>query len=308
MSHPELPFPPNHFTRTQIKSGDKVRAIDNPDEEARQFHANLLERLYGLDLDLKYATGGVPGKSLVDNISPHIHGRTFYTFDAKNAFPSVQGDRLTQQLVKLGVFESTDEARSQLHEYCLNPDTGGLPLGAPCSPYLFNIYCMPLDEMIGFYCRQRGLTYTRYFDDLTISAPGRETLGKQRRKWLRDIVRNFGFEIAHHKSKLHSLENGPVTITGLSLYRSGHWKLSPGLVERVIAAFDDFETQVEAGVVTDHHMGVLHGYHGVLTTTFDPSRGQPTPLEQQLRDRYQELRQRARALLGGSAVVGSDTL
>lgn len=286
-----LEFPPQHFTRNVIISGDKQRNIDVPDDEARKYHKALLRRLYGLRLPFEHATGGIPGKSLVDNIRPHSDSRSFYTLDMRNAFPSVDGDRLAFQLTDLGIFEDLDVARSQLYEYCLDPQTKGLPLGAPSSPYLFNIYCSPLDDLVAEYCESRGLVYTRYFDDITVSAPVGVSLGKHRRRDLRDLVLTDGWDIAHHKSKVHSLDNGPVTITGISLYPSGYWKLSPDLVDKVVQTFDLIEQKLTEGQdITEHDIGLLHGYHGVLTSTYDERRGQPTPLERRLIARYYELR------------------
>lgn len=271
-------------------SGDKVRNIDVPDAEARKYHRGLLRQLYRLDLPFEHATGGIPGKSLVDNIRPHSDSRTFYTLDIKNAFPSVDGDRLAFQLANLGVFDDLTTTRADLYEYCLDPQTRGLMLGAPASPFLFNIYCSPLDDVIADYCYGRGLVYTRYFDDITVSAPAGESLGKHRRRDIRELVITDGWELAHHKSKVHSLDNGPVTITGISLYPTGYWKLSPDLVEKVVQAFDQIELKLASGeTITDHDIGLLHGYHGVVTSTYDERRGQPTPLERRLLARYYEL-------------------
>lgn len=290
MTQQALEFPPQHFTRRVIMSGEKARNIDVPDAEARKYHRGLLRQLYSLDLPFEHATGGIPGKSLVDNIRPHSDSRTFYTLDIKNAFPSVDGDRLAFQLTNLGVFDDLTTTRADLYEYCLDPQTRGLILGAPSSPFLFNIYCSPLDEVIADYCYGRGLVYTRYFDDITVSAPTGATLGKHSRRNIRELIMADGWELAHHKSKVHSLDNGPVTITGISIYPTGYWKMSPGLVEKVVQTFDKIALKLADGeVITNHDIGLLHGYHGVITSTYDERRGQPTPLERRLLARYNEL-------------------
>src|SRR6185295_6601193 len=45
-----------------------------------------------------------------------------------------------------------------------------LPQGAPTSPAITNILCRRLDARIAGYARSRGLTFTRYADDLTLSS------------------------------------------------------------------------------------------------------------------------------------------
>lgn len=44
-----------------------------------------------------------------------------------------------------------------------------LPQGAPTSPAITNILLRDFDEGIGLWCRERGIVYTRYCDDLTFS-------------------------------------------------------------------------------------------------------------------------------------------
>ena len=45
-----------------------------------------------------------------------------------------------------------------------------LPTGAPTSPVLSNFVCLPLDAQLQTFCKENGLQYTRYADDLTFSA------------------------------------------------------------------------------------------------------------------------------------------
>ena len=44
-----------------------------------------------------------------------------------------------------------------------------LPQGAPTSPVITNIVMRDFDETVGNWCNQRGITYTRYCDDMTFS-------------------------------------------------------------------------------------------------------------------------------------------
>ena len=63
-----------------------------------------------------------------------------------------------------------------------------LPQGAPTSPAISNLILRDFDDVVGGWCRARGIAYTRYCDDMTFSGgalePGellplvREELGK----------------------------------------------------------------------------------------------------------------------------------
>jgi len=46
---------------------------------------------------------------------------------------------------------------------------GGLPIGAPTSPALSNLYMRPFDVAMQAFCISQGITYTRYADDLIFS-------------------------------------------------------------------------------------------------------------------------------------------
>jgi len=51
----------------------------------------------------------------------------------------------------------------------LTTDKGTLPLGSPSSPIISNLILHPVDVALLSAAEQRGLTYTRYADDLTFS-------------------------------------------------------------------------------------------------------------------------------------------
>ena len=50
---------------------------------------------------------------------------------------------------------------------CYHKDS--LPQGAPSSPAITNIILYEYDEQMGQWCREHGISYTRYCDDMTFS-------------------------------------------------------------------------------------------------------------------------------------------
>lgn len=259
-----------HFTertiRQERKDGTvKYRTLMVPSEETMKRHRTMLQFLYSLAIPMPYATGAIPGKDLLDNVRPHRQSNSFYKLDLKNAFPSVDKvelGRIAQKPIIPKRHQS--EVVHFIESWGTHPEIPGLPLGAPTSPFLFNMYCLPMDRKLGAYCMDNGIIYTRYLDDLTFSVPDR--LGKIRRKQLNSLIESQpGMVINHPKSRVHNLDVGPVTITGISLYPDRRLGASPWLLETAHQTFEQVALDVNNGVpVLDEDIGRLHGYHGAI--------------------------------------------
>ena len=74
-----------------------------------------------------------------------------------------------------------------------------LPQGSPVSAAVSNLVMRPFDEYMGTWCRERGISYTRYCDDLTFS-------GDFNVKEVRDKAENFlkvmGFSLNRKKTRV----------------------------------------------------------------------------------------------------------
>jgi len=300
----------SHYSYHQVVRFDaagnrKVRDVCVPDEETRERHADMLQELYFANVyhpieqqGHQVAPGGMPGATLLDNVLPHQDGRTFYTLDLKNAFPSVDIPTLQQKIDDaLGPWRARSIQRF-IDQYVVAPNVDGLPVGAPCSPYLFNVYCNQMDAQLTALCDVKGLTYTRWLDDITISSPLSDgVLGDGTRRVIREIIEETpGMAINHKKSKLHQRMTKPVTITGVSLYPDGRLQPSPAVVAAIVHAFDELEADIYNPdmVITDYHVARLNGYHGAL---IGMSREPYSPIMKELLDRYHILVRSAHAAI-----------
>jgi hypothetical protein len=274
------PNQPELFTLTRDGS-TKVRDIYVPTDEVRMKHEAMLRRLHALEIPFPHAHGGLPGFGVIDNVRPHQQSNYFYKLDIKNAFPSVDHEWLQRTVHDMLVERRVRKSDIRDIDHFVEADAlvdgcPGLPLGYPASPFLFNIYCRPTDLAIGAGLALRKdfgyqvVRYSRWLDDLTFSSLQPIDAGHRRilREW---VHMTPGFEINHRKSQRHSLGQGPVTITGISLYPDRRMAPSPELLEKVRVQFGQMAELIAAGIeLTPQEIGEFNGYHSVLHMAGDP--------------------------------------
>lgn len=141
--------------RNPLGKTGKKRKITAPNEAMKILHRRFLKFLRqqpGLNRLLASATGCRHGNSPRRNVMLHRRHRYFYLLDLRNAYPSVNGEKLAAVLCslmpRLSAAEQQDLFREQavlkfLKNFCLAA-TDGLLIGAPASPDLFNIYAASL--------------------------------------------------------------------------------------------------------------------------------------------------------------------
>ncbi len=112
-----------------------------------------------------YAKAYVKGKKLKENARFHKKRKVVITYDVQNFFHSIKKEVVEKLFLELGYSELLANLLSKLLTL-----RGGLPQGAPTSPYLSNIIMSGFDKAIGEYCKKNNLFYTRYADDLSFSS------------------------------------------------------------------------------------------------------------------------------------------
>lgn len=145
---------------------------------AQQQIANLLYYSIGL-IPHNAAYAYVPGRSHFDALKQHQENESkwFLKLDIKDFFPSCTKRLIWQQLHKLYPIalwgnEAKEYLRKLLQLCCLN---GVLPQGSPASPLLSNLIFVQMDKIIQDFLieahpKTQRLVYTRYADDMCISA------------------------------------------------------------------------------------------------------------------------------------------
>lgn len=127
---------------------------------------------------------------------------------------------------------------------------GRLPMGAPTSPVLSNFACRELDDALHAMATAKHWVYTRYADDLSLSA--KRLFDPDDLFAIRQIVRDCGFVVNEKKTCLSGPDQDKI-VTGILL--RGNGELRPGF-------FAEVEQDVRrlAAVVEAQH------FHGELST------------------------------------------
>ncbi|MEX2171290.1 MAG: reverse transcriptase family protein [Pirellulales bacterium] len=176
-----------------------------------RFHRNVL--LNSLDPS-EYNHGGRRGRSIKTNAEAHLSSRFVYKADISGFYPSIHDSRVFR------LFHERYNCPPPVADLCSRLCTfkHHLALGLSTSPILADQLLRDVDDRIAAACRHAGWVYTRYVDDITISAP--HNLGDAGVKSLiGSILRQHGFRLKG--SKCEAGNNGDITITGVRI-KNGH--------------------------------------------------------------------------------------
>lgn len=137
--------------------------------------------------------GFVKGRSILTNAQMHRKHPVIFNMDIEDFFPSVTMEKVRQVFLQAGYSRGAADALAGL---CCHEDV--LPQGAPTSPYMANLVLWDMDTALAGFCGQKGITYTRYADDMSFSG---DMDVEQHGAALQAIVRSFGFSINEEKTR-----------------------------------------------------------------------------------------------------------
>jgi len=150
--------------------------------------------------------GGVKRKSNISNAKPHQGKKYQFTTDIKDFYPSISSKRVYDTFISLGFSPHFSHWLTKLTTWKRE-----LPQGAPTSSHIANLVFLKTDIKIIAFCNEHKLTYTRYIDDLTFSAP------QDFKVLLNDIlniVTSDGYNLSYRKTEYA----GNQTITGIKVF------------------------------------------------------------------------------------------
>ena len=150
----------------------------------------------------------IRGRSISTNANLHSNQNFVANIDIEDFFGTISKEKVDQTL-------RTNEIGPKLSKLISEITTldGCLPQGAPTSPIISNAVLFDFDNRFSGYCKEKGMVYTRYADDLTISGPDRTKIIKAL-EFARFEIKKFGLKLKENKTRVAS-KYASQRVTGL---------------------------------------------------------------------------------------------
>jgi hypothetical protein len=242
----------SHYRRFTIpkKTGGE-RVISAPRKRLKRLQHWILTTLLDKLALGEPAHGFRAGRNIVSNARPHVGGAAIINVDLKDFFPTVTYRRVKGLWRKLGYGE---EVATILGLLCTEPQTvettldgttyyvarsqRRLPQGAPTSPAITNVLCRRLDARLAGFAHKHGFVYTRYADDITLSARGSDARIGAALQMIRKVAEEEGFAV--HPDKIRVQRRGRrQEVTGIVVNER------PGVPRDVLRKFRALLHQIE---------------------------------------------------------------
>lgn len=177
------------------KSGGK-REIAQPSRAMKAAQSWILRKVLSRLSASQNSKGFEIGESILSNAAPHVGAHVLLNIDLEDFFHSVPASHVYSIFHSIGYNKNISHILTSLCTF-----NGRLPQGAPTSPKLSNLACQRLDSRIQGYSGPKGIMYTRYADDITLSAFNEAKIRKAQ-PMIEEIVKDEGFTVNHRKTKV----------------------------------------------------------------------------------------------------------
>ena len=155
-----------HYRKVKLpKKNGGFRTLSVPDEVLKSIQRQIAEVLLIHSPTSRYAKAYRFGSSTLRNAKHHVGKQVVLKLDILHFFDSIRYSTVKDKVFPEEIY--AEPVRILLTMLCYHKDA--LPQGAPSSPAITNIILYEFDEQIGQWCRERGIAYTRYCDDMTFS-------------------------------------------------------------------------------------------------------------------------------------------
>jgi hypothetical protein len=153
--------------------------------------------------------GYVRGRGIRSNASQHLDRDVVLGVDLQDFFPSISFNMVEDSLVRCGLH--ADEAHVIARATTI---AGTLPPGLSTSPFLSNVAFFETDAELVALAEARGVSYTRFADDLSFSGSFSDELLEE----LTALLGSRGWHLNDSKTRFMR-RGGPQYVTGLYVGR-----------------------------------------------------------------------------------------
>lgn len=197
-----------HYRKAKLpKKSGGFRHLSVPDEVLKSIQKQIAEVLLIHSPTSRYAKAYRFGSSTLRNAKHHMGKQVVLKLDILHFFDSIRYSTVKDKVFPEEIY--AEPLRILLTMLCYHKDA--LPQGAPSSPAITNIILYEFDEQIGQWCRERGIAYTRYCDDMTFSGAfdPAEVI-----RFIRLELKKMGFLLNEQKTRIQR-SGQQQTVTGI---------------------------------------------------------------------------------------------
>ena len=197
-----------HYRKAKLpKKSGGYRNLSVPDEALKSIQKRITEVLLIHMSVSRYAKAYRFGSSTLRNAKHHVGKLVVLKLDILHFFDSIRYSTVKDKAFPAEIY--AEPLRILLTMLCYHKDA--LPQGAPSSPTITNIILYEFDELIGTWCRERGISYTRYCDDMTFSGDfdPAEVI-----RFVKTELKKLGFLLNEQKTKVQR-PGQQQTVTGI---------------------------------------------------------------------------------------------
>lgn len=187
----------------------KIRDVAQTNSLLKFFQRSILDNLLTPLTISPNAHGAVPGHSSKTNATVHVGKKCVFGIDLKSCFPKIHSSRVRKLFEDgLGCSPTVAGLLTRLTTFDYH-----LTQGFSTSAALLNLMCLPLDEKMRAFITSKGLMYSRYIDDITISG---DFITESTRDRIRELIIEEGL-VLNHKKEFFSKGETAVIVTGLNI-------------------------------------------------------------------------------------------
>ena len=195
-----------HKAKLPKKSGG-YRNLSVPDDILKAIQRQISEVLLIHMPVSRYAKAYRFGSSTLRNAKHHVGKQVVLKLDILHFFDSIRYSTVKDKVFPAEIY--AEPLRILLTMLCYHKDA--LPQGAPSSPTITNIILYEFDELIGQWCRECGIAYTRYCDDMTFSG---DFEPEEVIRFVRLELKKIGFLLNEQKTRIQ-YPSQQQTVTGI---------------------------------------------------------------------------------------------
>ncbi|MBY6199130.1 retron St85 family RNA-directed DNA polymerase [Vibrio hangzhouensis] len=241
---------PIRYKRYEIpkRNGRGVRLIAQPSKSVKPLQKACIGELRDILPIHPAALAYEVGTGIKRNANKHRYNRYLLKMDFTDFFPSIKPDVLLSTLEQHNV-ELTEEDKSVLSSLLFWKPTRGdsnleLSIGAPSSPFISNAVMYFFDVTVEDYCKQRGIVYTRYADDLFFSTNASDILFDVPR-FLSGLVQkpNLAFLRFNNDKTVFASKKVNRHITGITITNDGRLSLGRKRKRKISSLIHRFSLQ-----------------------------------------------------------------